>query len=221
MCFASGEKLDKLTFHGFVGFIDPPRPGIKDTIQKLKSAGIELKMITGDSKETAEAVTISLGMLSDKQGSKCQSLSGKELDSLDKQELFKKVASANVYYRVSPRHKLTIVKLLQEHNYIVGMTGDGVNDAAALKRANIGVAMGISGTDVSKEAADMILSNDDLSSVMAAVEEGKAIFNNIRNFVTFQLSTSIAALSLIALSTISNLPNPVSIKKLYLSTSFY
>jgi len=209
LSFASGEKLDKLTFHGFVGFIDPPRPGIKDTIQKLKYAGIELKMITGDSKETAEAVTMSLGMLPENQ-QHCKSLSGTDLDSLEKHELFKQVASANVYYRVSPRHKLEIVKLLQEHNYIVGMTGDGVNDAAALKRANIGVAMGISGTDVSKEAADMILSDDDLSSVVAAVEEGKAIFNNIRNFVTFQLSTSIAALSLIALSTILDMPNPLN-----------
>ena len=205
LAFASGEKTDRLTFHGFVGFIDPPRPGIKATIASLQRAGIEIKMITGDSRETAEAVAMSLGI-----ADRCISIEGRELDTLSKGDLFRKVAVANVYYRVSPRHKLKIVKLLQEHTNIVCMTGDGVNDAAALKCANIGVAMGLSGTDVSKEASDMILSNDDLGSVVAAVEEGKAIFNNIRNFVCFQLSTSIAALSLITISSFFNLPNPVS-----------
>jgi len=197
--------MNQLCFHGFVGFIDPPRPGIINTIKRLRDYGIELKMVTGDSKETAEAVAVSLGLTD-----KCVSLSGSELDQMSENSIFNKCINANVYYRVTPKHKLAIVKILQKHGIIVGMTGDGVNDAPALRGANIGIAMGKTGTDVSKEAADMILQDDDLASVVSAVEEGKAIFNNIRNFVCFQLSTSIAALSLIALSTLSHLPNPLN-----------
>ena len=137
-------------------------------------------------------------------------MSGDEIDSLTEQELEDKISYISVFYRVTPKHKLCIVKALQKKNNIVGMTGDGVNDGVALKKADIGIAMGKNGTDVCKEAADMILVDDDFHTIIAAIEEGKGIFYNIRNFVRFQLSTSIAALSLIALATLMGIPNPLN-----------
>lgn len=137
-------------------------------------------------------------------------MSGEELDYYTDKELELKLPLVSVFYRTSPAHKLKIVKILQRNGYIVGMTGDGVNDGVALKKANIGISMGKTGTDVCKEAADMILVDDNFSTIMVAIEEGKAIFYNIRNFVLFQLSTSIAALSLIAISTLLRIPNPLN-----------
>lgn len=125
-------------------------------------------------------------------------------------ELEDRIDNINVFYRVTPKHKLDIVKALQNKGNIVAMTGDGVNDGVALKKADIGIAMGMNGTDVCKEAADMILVDDDFHAIIAAIEEGKGIFHNIRNFVKFQLSTSIAALSLIALATLMGIPNPLN-----------
>ncbi|KAG5673391.1 hypothetical protein PVAND_003446 [Polypedilum vanderplanki] len=129
---------------------------------------------------------------------------------MNEMQLEKVINSVSVFYRVTPKHKLAIVKALQNSGNIVAMTGDGVNDGVALKRADIGIAMGRNGTDVCKEAADMILVNDDFHTIIAAIEEGKGIFYNIRNFVRFQLSTSIAALSLITLSQLMGIPNPLN-----------
>ncbi|CAG2058131.1 unnamed protein product, partial [Timema podura] len=139
-----------------------------------------------------------------------QVLSGDQIDTMTDHQLDQIVGNVSVFYRVTPRHKLCIVKAFQRNGSIVGMTGDGVNDGVALKKADIGIAMGKNGTDVCKEAADMILINDDFSTIIAAIEEGKGIFYNIRNFVRFQLSTSIAALSLIALATLMGIPNPLN-----------
>ncbi|XP_006820424.1 calcium-transporting ATPase type 2C member 1-like [Saccoglossus kowalevskii] len=138
------------------------------------------------------------------------SVSGENVENMSIDQLASIINSISVFHRVSPKHKVTIVKALQMNNSVVGMTGDGVNDAVALKAADIGIAMGKTGTDVSKEAADMILVDDDFYTIMAAIEEGKAIFYNIKNFVRFQLSTSIAALTLIALSTLLKFPNPLN-----------
>lgn len=129
---------------------------------------------------------------------------------MNEMQLEKVINSVSVFYRVTPKHKLAIVKALQNSGNIVAMTGDGVNDGVALKRADIGIAMGKNGTDVCKEAADMILVNDDFHTIISAIEEGKGIFYNIRNFVRFQLSTSIAALSLITLSQLMGIPNPLN-----------
>lgn len=137
-------------------------------------------------------------------------ISGDEIDALTEQQLEDKINNVSVFYRVTPKHKLCIVKALQKKGNIVGMTGDGVNDGVALKKADIGIAMGMNGTDVCKEAADMILVDDDFQTIISAIEEGKGIFYNIRNFVRFQLSTSIAALSLIALATLMGIPNPLN-----------
>nr|XP_012622354.1 calcium-transporting ATPase type 2C member 1 isoform X5 [Microcebus murinus] len=139
-----------------------------------------------------------------------QSVSGEEIDTMDVQQLSQIVPKVAVFYRASPRHKMKIIKSLQKNGSVVAMTGDGVNDAVALKAADIGVAMGQTGTDVCKEAADMILVDDDFQTIMSAIEEGKGIYNNIKNFVRFQLSTSIAALTLISLATLMNFPNPLN-----------
>nr|XP_060496882.1 calcium-transporting ATPase type 2C member 1 [Panthera onca] len=139
-----------------------------------------------------------------------QSVSGEEIDAMDVQQLSQIVPKVAVFYRASPRHKMKIIKSLQKNGSVVAMTGDGVNDAVALKAADIGVAMGQTGTDVCKEAADMILVDDDFQTIMSAIEEGKGIYNNIKNFVRFQLSTSIAALTLISLATLMNFPNPLN-----------
>ncbi|XP_078687863.1 calcium-transporting ATPase type 2C member 1-like isoform X1 [Branchiostoma floridae x Branchiostoma belcheri] len=203
---ARGPALGKLTFVGMVGIIDPPRPGVAESIRTLQGGGVHIKMVTGDSEDTAVAIGSRLGLYA--HGS--QAMSGEEIEKIDIMELSHRIHSVSVFYRTSPRHKLKIVKAVQANGDIVCMTGDGVNDAVALKTADIGVAMGKVGTDVCKEAADMILVDDDFFTIMSAIEEGKSIFYNIKNFVRFQLSTSIAALSLIALSTMSGLPNPLN-----------
>ncbi|KAM8869615.1 calcium-transporting ATPase type 2C member 1 isoform 2-T2 [Spinachia spinachia] len=206
LAFASGSQMGNLTFVGLVGIIDPPRSGVKEAVAMLVNSGVAIKMITGDSQETAVSIASRLGLFS--KGSQC--LSGDEVDRLDLQQLSDIVPRIAVFYRASPRHKLKIVKSLQNIGAVVAMTGDGVNDAVALKAADIGVAMGQTGTDVCKEAADMILVDDDFQTIMSAIEEGKGIYNNIKNFVRFQLSTSIAALTLISLATLMNFPNPLN-----------
>uniref|UniRef100_A0A670ZU64 Calcium-transporting ATPase n=1 Tax=Pseudonaja textilis TaxID=8673 RepID=A0A670ZU64_PSETE len=188
LALASGPELGQLSFLGLVGIIDPPRTGVKEAVAALITSGVAIKMITGDSQETAVAIGMNQHFL-----------------------LTVKLHFYNtVFYRASPRHKLKIVKSLQNNGEVVAMTGDGVNDAVALKAADIGVAMGQTGTDVCKEAADMILVDDDFQTIMFAIEEGKGIYNNIKNFVRFQLSTSIAALTLISLATLMNFPNPLN-----------
>ncbi|XP_068116903.1 calcium-transporting ATPase type 2C member 2 [Hyperolius riggenbachi] len=206
LALASGSELGNLMFLGLIGIIDPPRTGVSEAVQILLDSGVSVKMITGDALETAQAIGRSIGL----SNGHLKAISGEELDRLDEASLSSVVTKVSVFYRTSPKHKLKIIKALQRTGAIVGMTGDGVNDAVALKSADIGVAMGKTGTDVSKEAADMILVDDDFSTIMNAIEEGKGIFYNIKNFVRFQLSTSISALSLITLSTIMNLPNPLN-----------
>ncbi|CAF1333002.1 unnamed protein product, partial [Rotaria sordida] len=206
LAMAIGTSLEDLTYVGMVGIIDPERSQVKEAVAQLKSGGVIVKMITGDAEKTAKAIALRLNIYK----SNDLSVSGEDLDHMNAADIRDIVSQASIFYRVSPKHKLTIVKALQAQGHIVGMTGDGVNDAVALKAADIGIAMGQTGTDVSKEAADMILVKDDFYTIMAAIEEGKGIFHNIQNFVRFQLSTSIAALSLITLSTVFHFPNPLN-----------
>ncbi|XP_066494051.1 calcium-transporting ATPase type 2C member 2 [Tiliqua scincoides] len=206
LALASGPELGRLTFLGLIGIIDPPRNGVKEAVHILTESGVSVKMITGDALHTAWAIGRNIGLCN----GRMKAMSGEELDNITESALSSAVKNVSIFYRTSPKHKLKIIKALQQGGAIVGMTGDGVNDAVALKSADIGVAMGKAGTDVSKEAANMILVDDDFSTIMNAIEEGKGIFYNIKNFVRFQLSTSISALSLITLSTVLNLPNPLN-----------
>ncbi|XP_055705047.1 calcium-transporting ATPase type 2C member 1 [Phlebotomus papatasi] len=206
LALAKGKSFQDLVFMGIVGITDPPRPLVRESIEILMRSGVRVKMVTGDSQETAIAIASLIGLDVVHQ----QAISGQEMDQMSDIQLEKIINSVSVFYRVTPKHKLAIVKALQQTGNIVGMTGDGVNDGVALKRADIGIAMGKNGTDVCKEAADMILVDDDFHTIIAAIEEGKAIFYNIRNFVRFQLSTSIAALSLIALATLMGIANPLN-----------
>ncbi|XP_012411378.1 calcium-transporting ATPase type 2C member 2 [Trichechus manatus latirostris] len=206
LALASGPKLGQMTFLGLVGIIDPPRAGVKEAVRVLSESGVSMKMITGDALETALAIGRNIGLCN----GQLRAMSGEELDSVEKGELEEHIRKVSVFFRTSPKHKLKIIKALQDLGAVVAMTGDGVNDAVALKSADIGIAMGQTGTDVSKEAANMILVDDDFSAIINAVEEGKGIFYNIKNFLRFQLSTSISALSLITLSTVLNLPNPLN-----------
>ncbi|XP_017794138.1 PREDICTED: calcium-transporting ATPase type 2C member 1 [Habropoda laboriosa] len=203
---ARGTSLQDLMYVGLVGICDPPRPHVRESITTLINSGVKVKMVTGDAKETATAIASMIGL--DVLHSRI--ISGDEIDLMSEHQLEQCIDNVSVFYRVTPKHKLCIVKALQREGNIVGMTGDGVNDGVALKKADIGIAMGKNGTDVCKEAADMILVDDDFGTIIAAIEEGKGIFHNIRNFVRFQLSTSIAALSLIALATLMGIPNPLN-----------
>ena len=156
--------MNQLTFLGMVGIHDPPRPGVRDAILALRTSGVEVKMLTGDSEDTACAIGLRLGLYvshSDK-----IALSGDEIDRMDDIVFGNIISQVSIFYRVGPSHKLRIVKALQHRGFIVGMTGDGVNDGVALKKADIGIAMGRAGTDVCKEASDMILVNDDFYTIM-------------------------------------------------------
>jgi Ca2+-transporting ATPase len=175
-----------LVFAGLIGMIDPPRPEAKDAVARARSAGIRAIMITGDHPRTAGVIARELGIAAD-----ARVITGVELEKLTSDAVTRTVANISVYARVNPEHKLRIVEALQRTGAVVAMTGDGVNDAPALKKADIGVAMGITGTDVSKEAADMVLADDNFASIVAAVEEGRAIFANIRKFLRYLLSSNI------------------------------
>ena len=187
------ESLEQgLVFAGVVGIIDPPRPEAAAAIAEAHGAGLRVIMITGDHPRTAARIATDLGIAAPAQGqSAAPALSGLELDALDEQEFAEQLRSVSVYARVAPEHKLRIVDALQADANIVAMTGDGVNDAPALKSADIGVAMGVTGTDVTKEAAKMILADDNFATIVAAVREGRAIFANIRKFLRYLLSSNI------------------------------
>ena len=186
----SENTENDLCFIGLVGMIDPPREEVKDAIKTCKQAGIAIVMITGDHKDTAFAIAKELGICNDPR----KVLTGKELSEISDEEFVKKVQSYEVYARVSPEHKVRIVKALKANDKIVAMTGDGVNDAPSIKSADIGVGMGITGTDVTKEAADMILTDDNFATIVGAVKEGRHTYNTILKILMFLLGTSIAEL---------------------------
>ncbi len=195
----SKEDLEKdLTFVGMVGMIDPPREEAKQAVAKCKTAGIKTVMITGDHKITATAIAKKLGILKNEQ----EAITGLELEKITDEELKKDIRKYSVYARVSPEHKVRIVKAWQANNEIVAMTGDGVNDSPALKTSNIGCAMGIVGTDVAKEAADVILTDDNFATIVTAVEEGRRIYDNILKVIQFLLSSNVGEVVVLLLATL-------------------
>ena len=198
------EMLSELTFSGIIGFIDPPAKGVAEAIAQCQSAGIRVVMITGDHPATAANIAVRLGMASNESISVIRGQEMAELSKLSSDEK-ERWLSTPVFARVSPGQKLDIIQLMQENHLIVGMTGDGVNDAPALKKADIGIAMGLRGTQVAQEAADMILRNDSFASIVEAVRQGRVIFDNIRKFVVYLLSCNISELILIGISAILNL----------------
>lgn len=190
-------------FLGLVGLMDPPRPEAKVAIADCQQAGIQVKMITGDHPLTAAAIAGELGL----QG---EVVSGAELDAMAPAELARRIDSISVFARVSPEHKVKIVKALRADGHITAMTGDGVNDAPVLKAADIGVAMGITGTAVTREAATLVLTDDNFATIVRAVREGRVIYDNIVKFVRFQLSTNIGAILTVLAATLAGLPSPFS-----------
>jgi Ca2+-transporting ATPase len=194
-----------MTFVGLTGMIDPPRPEARDAIALCKKAGVNAIMITGDYKETAFAIAKDLGMAETED----QAMMGERLDGMSDEELQEVVRKTKVFARVSPEHKVRIVTALKANGEITAMTGDGVNDAMAIKKADIGVSMGITGTDVAKNTAEMILTDDNFASIVAAVEEGRIIFSNIKKFVYFLLSCNIGEILLVFTSILLNLPVPL------------
>lgn len=206
-----------LTFAGLVGMSDPPRPGVARSIRRLMRGGVKVIMITGDSDTTAVAIGKQLGMHiatprehSSNQITVKPVLRGDEVDAMTEDELAAAMQTTTIFARTNPDHKLKIIRALQSRGDIVAMTGDGVNDAPALKRADIGISMGLHGTDVAKEASDMILTDDDFSTILHAIEQGKGIFSNIQNFITFQLSTSVASLTLVFICTCMGFKTPLN-----------
>jgi Ca2+-transporting ATPase len=189
------------TFIGLAGLMDPPRPEAAVAIGRCRRAGIQVKMITGDHKLTAAAIGHELELRGDV-------IDGAELDALDDAALAARIGSIAVFARVSPAHKVRIVRALKAAGQVVAMTGDGVNDAPALKAADIGVAMGITGTAVTREAATMVLTDDNFATIVRAVEEGRVIFDNIVKFVRFQLSTNIGAILTVLAATLAGMPSP-------------
>ncbi|EEP76104.1 calcium-transporting P-type ATPase, PMR1-type [Uncinocarpus reesii 1704] len=204
------ECYTGLCFAGIVGMNDPPRKDVHKSIRRLLTGGVRVIMITGDAETTAVAIAKKLGMPINMSGTARTVLRGDEIDHMSTEELAQAMATTSIFARTSPDHKMKIVKALQYRGDVVAMTGDGVNDAPALKKADIGISMGLLGTDVAKEAADMILTDDDFSTILRAIEQGKGIFYNIQNFITFQLSTSVAALSLVLVSTGLGFKNPLN-----------
>jgi Ca2+-transporting ATPase len=201
------DELEKdLVFIGLQGMIDPARPEVKIALEKAGGAGIRTVMITGDFPNTARAIAEAIGLL--RPGNKVAT--GADVDRMSDDDLKREIRNTDVFARVSPEHKMRIVDALQANDEVVAMTGDGVNDAPAIKRADIGVAMGITGTDVAKETADMVLTDDNYASIVSAVEQGRIIYSNIRKFVFFLLSSNLAEIMIIFLATLAGLPAPLT-----------
>jgi P-type Ca2+ transporter type 2C len=203
--FRSHDPEQDLIFIGMVGMIDPPRPEVFDAIARCKKAGIKTVMITGDHQVTAEAIARQLGIL---QGGGL-TVNGQDLYNMSDRELQERVDDIFVYARVSPEHKLRIVKALQAKGHVVAMTGDGVNDAPAIKAADIGIAMGLGGTDVAKDASSLILSDDNFATIVAAIEEGRSIYDNIRKFIRYLLASNVGEIVTMFLAMILALPLPL------------
>ena len=201
----SNELENNLILVGIVGMIDPPREEVKASISKAQKAGIKVVMITGDHKNTAVAIAKELNIAKSIE----ESITGPEIDKLDEKEFFENIEKYSVFARVSPEHKVNIVSALKAKRNIVSMTGDGVNDAPSLKRADIGVAMGITGTDVSKGAADMILLDDNFTTIVEAVKEGRNIYNNIKKTIMFLLSCNLGEVISIFVATLFAFPTPL------------
>ena len=195
------QYISGLTFVGLIGLMDPPRPEAKDAIADCKTAGIRVKMITGDHKDTALAIAKELALEGD-------AITGVELEAMDAFDLAERIEDIAVFARVAPEHKVKIVRALKAKGHVVAMTGDGVNDAPALKTADIGVAMGISGTAVSKEAASMVLTDDNFATIVKAIRQGRALYDNIIKFIRFQLSTTIGAILTVFFAPLAGLPEP-------------
>jgi Ca2+-transporting ATPase len=210
MTLAYGDDTNGgLIFVGLMGLFDPPREGVQTAIETLRKGGVKVVMITGDSKETAISIAKQLSIIdADERDVDGVALSVEDLQ--DEKTFDSRVDKAVVFYRMAPVHKMKIVEAYQKLKYVVAMTGDGVNDAPALKLANIGIAMGLSGTDVSKEASEMILVDDNFSTIMIAIEEGKSIFSNIKNFLRYQLTTSVSCMVIIIICTFLGLPLPLN-----------
>jgi len=200
-----GDAEQGMTFLGLAGMIDPPRPEAAAAVRICREAGIRVRMITGDHPLTAGAVAREVGILDGG-----DVVTGLQLEEAGDAELARDVEWQDVYARVSPAHKLRVVTALQARGHVVAMTGDGINDAPALKKADIGIAMGITGTDVSREAADMTLLDDNFASIVAAVEEGRGIFENIRKYLMYLISSNIGEILLMAVAVLSGLPLPLS-----------
>jgi Ca2+-transporting ATPase len=200
------KDLEKdLIFVGFFGMIDPPRPAALKAIQSCKEAGIRIMMITGDHRNTAVAIARKTGIL--KPGGEV--VTGDELDNMDDNDLYRRMENLYVFARVNPEHKLRIVRCLKARGHIVAMTGDGVNDAPAVKEADIGIAMGLAGTEVTKEAASLVLADDNFRTIVAAVEEGRSIYDNIRKFIRFLLGCNLGEILTMLLAMLCGLPFPL------------
>src|SRR5690606_37747528 len=197
---------ENLTFLGIVGMIDPPREEVKASISECKDAGIRTVMITGDHQNTALAIAQDLGIAT----SISETMTGQQLNEISDVELQEKVEKTRVFARVSPEHKVRIVKALRENGHITSMTGDGVNDAPSLKQADVGVAMGITGTDVAKGAADIVLTDDNFSTIVAAVEQGRNIFQNIKKSILFLLSCNFGEITALFIAILLCLPAPLT-----------
>jgi Ca2+-transporting ATPase len=205
--FSEDYVESDLTFIGLVGMMDPPRAEVIDAVAQCKNAGIDVIMITGDHKLTAEAIAKEIGI-----ADKVKSMSGMELEEVDLPSLEKKVEEVKVYARVSPEHKLKIVQALKNKGHIVAMTGDGINDAAALKASDIGVAMGITGTQVTKEASSIVLTDDNFASIVSAAMEGRRIMDNVKKYLVYLLPTNIGEIILFAFAIIMGWPLPLLAK---------
>jgi Ca2+-transporting ATPase len=200
------EIEQELIFVGLLGMIDPARPEVLPALQTARRAGIRTVMITGDYSNTAKAIAQEIGLLQEGHNV----LTGKELDEISDEQLKEAVLTTDVFARVSPAHKVRIVEAFRSNNEVVAMTGDGVNDAPSIKKADIGIAMGITGTDVAKETADMVLTDDNYASIVSAVEQGRVIYSNIRKFVYFLLSCNIAEIATIFLATMFGWKSPLT-----------
>lgn len=204
LAFAWGDSVDKMIFLGLAGIDDPPRPEVPEAVKKCSEAGIHVVMITGDHLVTANAIASEVGILHDRHD---DSIQGMDLDKLQEKELPAKIRRVAVVARVSPENKLQIVKGLQQNGEVVAMTGDGVNDAVALKQADVGISMGIQGTEVSKEASDIILQDDRFLTIVNAVSEGRRIFDNIRKAILFLLCCNLSEVLTVFLSILLRLPS--------------